>query len=69
LLWHYNLWLRGTIATIGVAAVCYSLATPVPGLGIAIPIFVPAIATAIIALLLDRNMSARSRISPEPLVL
>jgi len=58
LLWHYNLWLKGVIATAVVAAVCYWLATPVPGMGIAIPVFVPAIATAIIALVLDRNYVA-----------
>ena len=58
LLRHYGLWLKGAIATIGVAAVCYSLATPVAGLGVAIPVFVPAIATAIIALLLDRKYVA-----------
>ena len=58
LLWHYNLWLKGAIATAIVAAVCYLLATPVPGMGIAIPIFVPAIATAVIALALDRKYVA-----------
>ena len=55
LLWHYNLWLKGTIATAVVAMVCYLLATPVQGVGIALPVFVPAIATAIVALVLDRN--------------
>jgi len=55
LLWHYNLWLKGTITTAVVAAVCYFLATPVQGLGIALPVFVPAIATAMVALVLDRN--------------
>ena len=58
LLWHYNLWLKGVIATAVVAAVCYLLATPVPGMGIAIPVFVPAIATAIIAVVLDRKYVA-----------
>jgi uncharacterized membrane protein len=58
LLWHYNLWLKGAIATAVVAAVCYLLATPVPGMGIAIPVFVPAIATAVIALVLDRKYVA-----------
>ena len=54
LLAHYVLWLKGAIATAVVAAVCYFLASPVPGVGIAVPIFVPVIATAIIAFLLDR---------------
>jgi uncharacterized membrane protein len=55
LVWHYDLWLKGAVATAIVAAVCYLVATPVPGLGIAVPVFVPAIATAIIAFLLDRK--------------
>jgi uncharacterized membrane protein len=55
LLGRYQLWLKGSIATAVVAAICYSLASPVPGVGIAIPIFVPAIITAIVAFILDRN--------------
>jgi uncharacterized membrane protein len=55
LLGHYKIWLRGGIAIIAVAGVCYFLASPVPGIGIAIPIFVPAIVTAIVAFALDRN--------------
>jgi uncharacterized membrane protein len=58
LLWHYNLWLKGAIATAVVAAVCYFLATPVRGVGIALPMFVPVIATAIVALILDRQYVA-----------
>jgi uncharacterized membrane protein len=58
LLWHYNLWLKAIIATAVVAAVCYFLATPVQGVGIALPVFLPAIATAIVALVLDRNYVA-----------
>jgi uncharacterized membrane protein len=53
LLWHYNLWLKAIIATAVVAAVCYFLATPVQVVGIALPVFLPAIATAIVALVLD----------------
>jgi len=58
LLIKYNLWLKGALATIAVAFVCYTLAYPVPGLGIAIPSFVPAIATAIAALVLSRDYAA-----------
>jgi uncharacterized membrane protein len=58
LLRHYDLWRKGAIATAGVAAVCYLLATPLPGIGIAIPVFVPVIATTIIALILDRDLIA-----------
>src|SRR5215475_8389658 len=49
LLWKNQQWGRNIAATALVAAVCYSLATPVPGLGIAIPVFAPAIAAALVA--------------------
>jgi uncharacterized membrane protein len=38
-----QVWGLGLIATACVAAVCYWLAKPVPGVGIALPTFVPAI--------------------------
>jgi uncharacterized membrane protein len=38
--------------------VCHWLAYPVPGLGIALPTFVPAIAAAVAALLLSRQYAA-----------
>jgi uncharacterized membrane protein len=53
-----GLWARGFVATGFVAAVCYALARPVPGVGIAEPVFVPALTTAIIALLLARRHAA-----------
>lgn len=40
------------IATAAVAAVTYYLARPVPGLGIAVPLFIPPLAAALAALLL-----------------
>ncbi len=53
-LWaKHGLWLRGLLATVCVTAICYLLAYPVPGLGIAIPVFVPPLATAAVALLLS----------------
>jgi len=58
LLLRYQLWLLATIATAVVAAVCYWLSNPVPGVGIAIPIFVPVIATAIVSFLLSREYAA-----------
>jgi uncharacterized membrane protein len=58
LLFRYRLWGSGAVATAVVAAACYWLADPVPGVGIAIPIFVPAAATAIVALLLSREYAA-----------
>jgi uncharacterized membrane protein len=59
LLLRYDVWLQGAIATAVVAAVCYALSNPVPGVGIAIPIFVPVVATAIVAFLLSREHAAR----------
>lgn len=51
-------WRGGFLATIGVAAICHLVARPVPGLGIAVPVFVPVIATAVIAVLLSRSHAA-----------
>ena len=46
------------VAVAIVAAVCYSMAEPVPGLGIAMPVFVPPLVTAIVALTLSRRYAA-----------
>jgi uncharacterized membrane protein len=54
----YRLWGPGILATTAVAAVCYFLARPVPGVGIALPTLVPGIAAAIVALLLSRPYAA-----------
>jgi uncharacterized membrane protein len=51
-------WSGGFLATIGVAAICHLVARPVPGLGIAVPVFVPVMATAVIAVLLSRSHAA-----------
>jgi uncharacterized membrane protein len=53
-----KLWGRGLLATVAVAAVCHWLARPVPGLGIALPVFVPAFAAGIVALALSRQYTA-----------
>jgi uncharacterized membrane protein len=58
LLVRNGLWGLGLLATACVSFVCYHLAEPVAGLGIALPIFVPAIATAIVALVLSRQYAA-----------
>ena len=58
LLFKHRLFLLGAIGTALVAAVCHALAQPVPGFGIALPIFVPIIATAIIAVALSRRRAA-----------
>jgi len=53
-----RLWLNGVIATALVAIVLHWLANPVPGIGIAVPVFLPALVTAIVALLLSRENAA-----------
>lgn len=53
-----RLWVRGLVATAGVAMVCHLLARPVSGVGIALPVFVPPISTAVVALLLSRRQAA-----------
>ena len=53
-----RLWYPGFLATACVAAVCHLLADPVPGVGIALPILVPAVTTAIAALILSRQYAA-----------
>ena len=58
LLVRHQLWARGAIAVVCVAAVTHHLARPVPGLGIALPIFVPALSTAIVALFLSLRRAA-----------
>ena len=53
-----QLWLPGAIATAVVALVLHWLATPVPGVGIAVPVFLPAIIAALVSLLLSRKDAA-----------
>ena len=53
-----GLWVSGLIATAAVAVVLHWLANPVPGLGIAVPVFLPALVTAVVALLLSRQNAA-----------
>jgi uncharacterized membrane protein len=58
LLGKRGLWVNGAIATAVVAIVLHWLADPLPGIGIAVPVFVPALVTAVIALLLSRENAA-----------
>jgi uncharacterized membrane protein len=58
LLFTNYLWVRGIITTAIVAAIVHWLAYPVPGFGIAVPIFVPPVATAIAAVLIARDHAA-----------
>ena len=55
---RHRLWLRGLLAIACVAALCHLLARPLPGVGIALPVFVPAIASALVALLLSLRHAA-----------
>src|ERR1700761_1449548 len=50
---RYQLWLKAAIAIAVIAAIIHALATPVEGVGIAVPVFVPVVATAILAFLLS----------------
>lgn len=58
LLLKYRFGLRAAIATALVAVVCYALSQPIRGAGIAEPVFVPAIATAVVALVLGGRHAA-----------
>jgi uncharacterized membrane protein len=58
LLVRNQFWVRAVIAVAVVTAVCHMLAEPVPGLGIALPVFVPPLSAAVIALLLSRRQAA-----------
>jgi uncharacterized membrane protein len=53
-----ELWMKGLVATAIVALVIHWMADPVPGLGIAVPVFMPVVVTAIVAMILSREDSA-----------
>jgi uncharacterized membrane protein len=52
---RYQLWLKATLTTVAIALVIHAMATPVPGIGIAVPVFAPVVATAILAFILSRE--------------
>jgi uncharacterized membrane protein len=58
LILRYQLWTKATIAVVVIAFIIHSMATPVHGLGIAVPVFAPVVATAILAFLLSREYAA-----------
>jgi uncharacterized membrane protein len=58
LLFKTGLLLRGALAIACVAAVTHWLAQPIAGLGVALPIFAPTVATAITALVLSWRQAA-----------
>ena len=58
LMFRYQLWGKATIAVIAIAIIIHLMATPVHGLGIAVPVFGPVVATAILAFILSREYAA-----------
>ncbi len=58
LLARNRIWFRGFVGIAVVTEVCHYLAYPVPGLGIAIPSFVPPISATVIALVLSPRYAA-----------
>jgi len=55
---RYQLWLKAVLATAAIAFVIHSMATPVHGLGIAVPVFAPVVTTAILAFIFSREYAA-----------
>jgi uncharacterized membrane protein len=55
---RYQLWLKATIAVAAIAFIIHMMATPVHGIGIAVPVFAPVVATAILAFILSREYAA-----------
>jgi uncharacterized membrane protein len=58
LVFRYQLWLRSMIAIVAIAFIIHSMATPVHGIGIAVPVFAPVVTTAILAFILSREYAA-----------
>lgn len=55
---RYQLWLKAVIATVAIAFIIHAMATPVAGIGIAVPVFAPVVTTAILAFILSREYAA-----------
>jgi uncharacterized membrane protein len=55
---RYQLWLKAAIATVIIAVIIHTMATPVRGVGIAVPVFGPVVVTAILAFILSREYAA-----------
>jgi len=55
---RYQLWVKAAIAVGVIAFVIHSMATPVHGIGIAVPVFAPVVTTAILAFVLSREYAA-----------
>jgi len=58
LLFKNNIWLPAIIATVVVSAVCYSVAEPVRGAGIAIPIFIPPLVACAVSCIVAWSQAA-----------
>ena len=55
---RYQLWVRAAIAVIVIALIIHSMAAPVRGVGIAVPVFAPVVVTAILAFILSREYAS-----------
>ena len=55
---RYQLWLKAVLAIVAIAFIIHSMATPVQGIGIAVPVFAPVVTTAILAFVLSREYAA-----------
>jgi uncharacterized membrane protein len=55
---RYQLWVRAAIAVIVIALIIHSMAQPVRGVGIAVPVFAPVVVTAILAFILSREYAS-----------
>jgi uncharacterized membrane protein len=55
---HDRILIQGAVATAVVAVIVHRLATPVPGVGISVPLFVPPLVAALTALILSRRDAA-----------
>ena len=58
LLFRNEIWVTGAVATAIVAAIVHQLATPVPGMGISVPLIAPPLIAAVTALVLSRRNAA-----------
>ncbi len=55
---HNRILVLSAVATVVVAVVVHQLATPIPGVGISVPLFAPPLVAALIAVLLSRRYAA-----------
>jgi len=55
---RYPLWFKAAVAVVIIAFVIHMMATPVKGVGIAVPVFAPVVVTAILAFILSREYAA-----------